>query len=524
LPTRFFGIELHQTMVLIGSQRLDINDFYRIVVTGETISLSEEVVNQVQSNHEFIAAYSKDKIIYGINTGLGPMAQYRIGDGDLNQLQYNLIRSHCTGTGDFFDELAARATVLARLNSLLQARSGVHPDTIYILEKILNKGIAPKIFRKGGVGASGDLVQLAHLALNLIGEGEMYQNGQWHNAGELLKKNSIDPLQIHLREGLALMNGTSAMTGVGILNAVNASKLIEISVILSSLINELMQSFDDHFSHELNDTKHHNGQQEIAKRMRECLSGSQLIRHRPDVLYHQKREEEVFQEKVQEYYSLRCVPQILGPIYDTWLDVQNVLENELNSVNDNPVIDHERKNVFHGGNFHGDYVSLAMDKLKIAITKLTMLSERQLNYLLNPKLNGVLPPFINTGKLGLNLGLQGMQFTATSTTAENQTLSFPMYVHSIPNNNDNQDIVSMGCNSAFITKQVIDNAFDVLAIESIAVCSAVEYLNYGDQLSGTTSLFYKSLSNMVNFTKEDVPLYNNIQKVKAHLLNFTPSK
>ena len=264
------------------------------------------------------------------------------------------------------------------------------------------------------------------------------------------------------------MNGTSAMTGVGMANIIHAHYLLVCSIMLSAITNELMKSFDDHFSFELNHVKHHKGQSKVAEVMRTLLADSKLIRKRPEHLYHRKIEEAVFTDKVQEYYSLRCVPQILGPIYDTLLEVQRVLEDEVNSANDNPVIDHEKEMVYHGGNFHGDYVSLAMDKLKIVMTKLSMLSERQLNYLLNDKLNQKLSPFINLGKLGLNFGLQGMQFTATSTVAENQTLSYPMYLHSISNNNDNQDIVSMGCNAALMTRKVIDNSFDVLAVQTLA--------------------------------------------------------
>jgi histidine ammonia-lyase len=225
----------------------------------------------------------------------------------------------------------------------------------------------------------------------------------------------------------------------------------------------------------------------------------------------------VFTDKVQEYYSLRCVPQILGPVYDALYEVQQVLENEVNSANDNPVIDHEKEMVYHGGNFHGDYVALAMDKLKIVMTKLTMLSERQLNYLLNDKLNQKLSPFINLGKLGLNFGLQGMQFTATSTTAENQTLSFPMYLHSISNNNDNQDIVSMGCNAALMTKRVIDNAYDVLAIQSLALAQAIDYLQCHARLSSLTAKFYNDIRTISNPIIEDVPQYKNLPLVRKYL-------
>src|SRR5258708_17392484 len=226
------------------------------------------------------------------------------------------------------------------------------------------------------------------------------------------------------------------------------------------MINEIVEAFDDHYSLELNIVKHHKGKNRIAAIMRHILKDSKMISDRSEHLYNPDNlDQEVFEDKVQEYYSLRCVTQVLGPIYDTISQAENVVVNEINSVNDNPVIDHENHNIFHGGNFHGDYVSLEMDKLKIAITKLSMLAERQLNYLLNDKLNQKFPPFLNIGVLGFNFGMQGMHFTATSTVAENQTRSFPMDVHSIPNNNDNQDIVSMGSNSALMAEMCIDNFF-----------------------------------------------------------------
>ncbi len=189
--------------------------------------------------------------------------------------------------------------------------------------------------------------------------------------------------------------------------------------------------------------------------------------------------------------------------------------NELNSVNDNPVIDHENHNVFHGGNFHGDYISLEMDKLKIAITKLSMLSERQLNYLLNDKLNNKFPPFLNLGTLGFHFGMQGMQFTATSTVAENQTLSFPMYVHSIPNNNDNQDIVSMGCNAALMTKKVLDNALDVLTIQLMALVQAVDYLDCSSKLSSITRQVYDDVRKVFPKFIEDKPKYLDLKRVRG---------
>jgi len=219
---------------------------------------------------------------------------------------------------------------------------------------------------------------------------------------------------------------------------------------------------------------------------------------------------------------LRCVTQVLGPVYDTIANTEQVVVDELNSVNDNPVVDVANHNIFHGGNFHGDYVSLEMDKLKTAITKLSMLSERQLNYLLNDKLNQKFPPFVNLGVLGFNFGMQGMQFTATSTVAENQTLSFPMYVHSIPNNNDNQDIVSMGCNAALITKRVIDNSFEVIAIQAVTIMQAIDYLGCVPRLSVNTQAVYKQVRRIFPKFIEDQPRYKEMEQVKEYFENAEP--
>jgi len=258
--------------------------------------------------------------------------------------------------------------------------------------------------------------------------------------------------------------------------------------------------------------------------MKFILKDSRLIRRRADHLYNNDKavEVDVFTHKVQEYYSLRCVPQVIGPVQDTILYASHILMNEVNSTSDNPIIDGEHHNVYHGGNFHGDYVALEMDKLKIAITKLSMLAERQLNYLLNPKLNEKLPPFVNLGKLGLNLGMQGVQFTAVSTVAENQTLSFPMSIHSITNNNDNQDIVSMGTNAALMTKKVIDNTYQVIAIEMISILQAIDYLNIKDKLSSYSRSKYEDLRKIVPVFTEDTSKYKDIWNIEQYIMENKP--
>ncbi|MDQ1097938.1 MULTISPECIES: HAL/PAL/TAL family ammonia-lyase [Chryseobacterium] len=497
---------------------LELKDFQKIIIENENIELDDALLMRVEESFRFLKEFSKDKVIYGVNTGFGPMAQFKIGDADTHQLQYNLIRSHSSGIGNPLPADEVKACMLARMNTLSLGKSGVHHSVVELLKELINRDIIPLIFEHGGVGASGDLVQLAHLALVLIGEGEVFYKGQRKRTAEVFEAEGLQPIAVEIREGLALMNGTSVMSGIGAVNAFKAGRLTEISLQLSCAINEIVRAYDDHLSEALNATKRHYGQQKIAERMREHLADSKLIRKRADHLYTRFEEQEkIFKDKVQEYYSLRCVPQILGPVLDTLEYTEKVLENEINSANDNPIINVEDQHVYHGGNFHGDYVALEMDKLKIAVTKLTMLAERQLNYLLNAKINEILPPFVNLGRLGLNFGMQGVQFTATSTTAESQMLSNPMYIHSIPNNNDNQDIVSMGTNAAVICRKVIENAFEVLSIEAITIVQAIDYLGFQDQVSSSTKALYDEIRNIIPVFSDDMVMYPYLEEVKKYL-------
>jgi histidine ammonia-lyase len=503
--------------VVIINEKLQLNQIESILFKAGKIEITPDVLANVKAGFDFLKKFSDEKLIYGINTGFGPMAQYRVSDEFRSQLQYNLIRSHSTGTGALLPPLYVRSVMLARLGTFLQGYSGVHPEIILLLTEFINRGIYPLIFEHGSVGASGDLVQLAHIALCLIGEGEAIYEGKRRPASEVLSQSGLKPIQIHIREGLALVNGTSAMTGIGLVNLIYAKKLLNLAVIASCMVNEIAAAFDDYFSLELNRTKLHHGQLLIAEKMRNILRHGKRIRKREDFFYQRRAEEEYICDKVQEYYSLRCVPQILGPVSDEIENAETVLINEVNSASDNPIVDRVAGNVFHGGNFHGDYVSFEMDKLKIAVTKLTMLAERQMNYLFHDRINNILPPFVNLGVKGLNYGLQAAQFTATSTTAESQTLSNPMYVHSIPNNNDNQDIVSMGTNAAQITKTVIENAFQVLSIHFMAIVQAVDYLKIQDSLSDATKIIYTEIRSFFPVFIEDTPKYEDIERMNRYL-------
>lgn len=497
---------------------MQLQEVENLLFNKGKITIGESAVRLVEQSYQFLKAFAHDKIIYGINTGFGPMAQYRIDDESLNKLQYNIIRSHSYGAGEPLTAIYVKAAILARLQTFLRGKSGVHPDVVHILAQFFNEDIIPFIPQHGSVGASGDLVQLAHLALTLIGEGQVFYRGELRNTADVLQQLNISPLKMYIREGLAVTNGTSVMTGIGLVNLIYAKRLLNWAIAASVMMNEVAASYDDFMAPALNSLKDHKGQQAVAEAMRDLSADSRLLRKRQDILYNHC-EQKIFDHKVQPFYSLRCVPQVLGPVFDEIKNIEKTLISELNSADDNPIVDEQTRTVYHGGNFHGDYVSLAMDKLKIVITKLTMLCERQLNYLLHDKVNEILPPFLNMGTLGLDYGLQAAQFTATSTTAECQTLSNPMYVHSIPNNNDNQDIVSMGTNSALIARHVIGNAFQVMAIHIVALSQAVDCLGVHQKLSSHSQKIYSDIRNIFPTIVDDKPRYGEMAEVENYLKN-----
>ncbi len=492
---------------------MSIDELYTILYKGVAFRPSDEALERVRNSYAFLREFAKDKVIYGINTGFGPMAQWRVEDDHLKELQYNIIRSHATGAGKPLADDYVRAAMYARLGSFLQGKSGVHEDIVHLLTAFLNRGIIPFIPEHGSVGASGDLVQLAHIALCLIGEGKVHYRGEWLPAGEVLANEGLQPINIYIREGLSATNGTSVMTGIAAVNQLHAENLLRLAVLSSVWMNEIAASYDDLMSEPLNACRRHSGQIRIAEQMRELAAGSRRLQQREHALYNGGHTEQVFKDKVQPYYSLRCTPQILGPILETLDNAHRVIDGELNAASDNPIIDFETRNVYHGGNFHGDYISLEEDKVKIALVRLVMTAERQLNYLMHDRINGILPPFLNRGTLGLHYGMQAMQFTATSTTAECQTLAMPNYVHSIPNNNDNQDIVSMGTNTAELCAKVIDNAYQVIAILFMALAQATDCLDIRSQLAPATGRAYDELRTFVPELVTDRPHYDEIVRV-----------
>jgi histidine ammonia-lyase len=489
--------------------KLTITDLKEIINGNKTYLFDKKDVNNSLKSFNFLKYFSKNNLVYGVNTGFGPMVDFKISQEDQAKLQYNLIRSHSSGMGPVLPPEVVKVIMIIRLHTFLQGKSGVSQSLIYTLANYIDKGIYPDIYEHGGVGASGDLVQLAHLALGIIGEGFGINNeGKRGYISKLINESNILPHKLELRDGLAMINGTACMTSLSTINIINSRILIKWSIKIAAMMLEIFGSYDDYISKELNDAKLHKGQNEISLKIRKILESSDLITNRYSG----------GDKNFQEFYSVRCTPQVLGPILDTINFSELVVENEINSVDDNPIIDYDNQKILHGGNFHGDYVSFEMDKLKVAITKLTMLTERQLNLLLNSKTNKILPPFLNIGTLGLNYGMQGVQFTATSTTAESQMLSNPMSVHSITCNNDNQDIVSMGTNSALITKKVIDNAFQVMSIQLMACVKSLEILKAEKKVCNETKRTIDTVKELIgsNSVDDDI-FYNKLKKIENYL-------
>jgi histidine ammonia-lyase len=366
--------------------------------------------------------------------------------------------------------------MIVRLNTLLKGYSGISEELAEHLAKFINKKILPVIPEHGAVGTSGDLVQLAHIALALIGEGEVWYEGKRVATKQVLKKLNIAPYVLKPKEGLSLINGTSVMTGILALLVIQSQKVVEIAIRTGAWALEAVEGARDSIDPVLHEVRPHPGQIYVAKTMFSILRSSHRIVERKHL---QKRytlgdDVQSLPKSFQEVYSLRCTPQILGPIYDTVMQAHRTVSIEMNSVTDNPIVDVKNSNFIHGGNFHGDYIAVAADHLKQGLVKLTILTERRVNFFFSNHINLTFPPFLNVAKPGLTLSLQALQFVATSTTAQSQSLAYPHSLHSISTNADNQDVVSMGTDAALMAAKVLDNAFILLTIELATLAQATD--------------------------------------------------
>ncbi|MGV3489475.1 MAG: histidine ammonia-lyase [Tuberibacillus sp.] len=448
-------------MFILDGESLDIQAFERIVFKNERVEPSLESVARVIKSRQAVEAIVRDKkVVYGITTGFGKLSDVTIDQDQTEELQINLIRSHACGVGEPFPEKVSRGMLILRANALLKGFSGVRPIIIERLIDYLNQHIHPVIPQQGSLGASGDLAPLSHLALALVGEGEVIFKGERRPTAAVLEECGIQPITLTAKEGLALINGTQAMTAQGAVAFIEAVRLAKVAEASAALTMEALEGIITAFDDDVHKARGYREQRDVAERMRHLLDGSQLVTQQGE-------------KKVQDAYSLRCIPQVHGASWRAIHYVEDVLNIEMNAATDNPLIFDDGKKVISGGNFHGQPVALAMDFLKIAMAELANISERRIERLVNPQLND-LPPFLSKHP-GVESGAMILQYTAASLVSENKTLAHPASVDSIPSSANQEDHVSMGTIGSRHCYQIIQNVRRVLAIELICAMQALEF-------------------------------------------------
>jgi histidine ammonia-lyase len=413
----------------------------------------------------------ENRVAYAINTGVGKLSDVHIEPAQNRQLQLNLIRSHSAGVGEPLSQEETRAMMLLRANSLAKGFSGVRPQVIDLICAMLNKGVHPVVPSQGSVGASGDLAPLAHLALAMIGEGHVWQENAWQEnartpSGEVLRQSQIVPLAPEAKEAISLINGTQAMLAVGTLSLMAAETLAETADVLGAMSLDALHGTDVAFDARIHAARPHAGQIKVATNLRRLIAGSEI------------RESHKACGRVQDAYSLRCIPQVHGAVRDTLEFCRRTFEIEMNSAVDNPLVfvkGNGEGDILSGGNFHGEPLAFALDYLAIALSALAGISERRIERLVNPALNEGLPPFL-APDAGINSGFMMPQVTAAALASENKVLAHPASVDSITTSGNKEDYVSMGMTAAIKLKKVVANTTYVLAIEACAAAQALDFL------------------------------------------------
>ncbi len=440
----------------------------------------------------------KGKPVYGINTGFGALASKQIATEDLEQLQYNLIRSHCTGVGRPFSRNISRAIMLSRANCLIQGYSGVTPETIQLLLDFINFGITPVIPEKGSVGASGDLAPLSHVALALIGEGEVEYQGKIMRSDFAIHQIGKTPAKLGPKDGLALINGTSVMLALGCLALVDAKRIVKQADIISCLTLDAVRGTATPFDERISLLKPQPGQLDVSRNLLKILKDSEILFSHPD------------DGKVQDPYSLRCIPQVHGACRQTLRHSEEVLTIELNSVTDNPLVFVETGDVVSGGNFHGEALALTMDYLAMGLSEICSIAERRVEKMMNPHFSD-LPAFL-TKNSGLNSGLMIAHVTLAALASENKYLCHPASVDSIPTSTDKEDHVSMGVTSGRKLLEVVENVKMGLAIELLCNTQGLEFLR-PLKTSPALEKVHKLVRKHVQIIEEDRTFHKDIESL-----------
>jgi histidine ammonia-lyase len=451
-------------MIELSGQRLSLEEIVRVSRGAETVTLAEEARARMADSRRVVEQITDSgRVVYGVNTGFGKLADIRIAPSELRELQLNLVRSHACGVGPPLSEAETRAVLLLRANVLALGYSGARPLIIETLLAMLERSVHPLIPEKGSVGASGDLAPLAHLALAVIGEGEAFYKGERMASSEALKRAGLEPVELEAKEGLALLNGTQAMGAVGALALHRAERLARVADVAGAMTLEALRGTPVAFDHRIHAARPHPGQMEVAAHLRELLNESEI------------RASHVENDpRVQDAYSLRCMPQVHGAVRGALQHARQIVETETGSATDNPLVFAGDDEVLSGGNFHGAPLALAFDYAAIALTDLMSITERRIDRLVNPDSNEGLPPFL-TAQPGISSGFMMAQVTAAALLAESRVLAHPVSIDNVPTDGGKEDHVSMGMTASTKLRAVVENAEYAVSIELLAAAEGLEY-------------------------------------------------
>jgi len=486
--------------VSVGLKKMKLAHLVAIARQGAGVRLTDTARRLVRKSRSLVDQWvQQGKTIYGVTTGFGALSDVAISPADTRQLQLNILMSHAAGVGKPLSIEAVRAIMALRVNDLARANSSASLATVEQLAALINNGITPVVPEKGSVGASGDLCPLAHLALVLIGMGEAFLGGQRVSGAAALERCGLEPIQLDAGEGLALVNGTQVMTGLGALAVYDARQLCKLSTIAASMSLEVLMGSRTEFDPRIHAVRPHRGQAVIAENMLRITQNSEIVSSHKDC------------SRVQDAYSLRCAPQVQGASHDAIAYTEGVIETEMNSSTNNPLIFHDSEEFLLGGNFHGQPVALAMDFMSMAVAELANISERRIERLVNPKLSGMPAFLVRDG--GLNSGLMIAQYVAAALVSENKVLCHPASVDSIPTSANKEDHVSMGTIAARQCREIVTNAESVIAIELLCVAQAMDLFTNLKSGEGTCAA-YRSIREEIPHLSEDRVLAHDIEAMQ----------
>jgi histidine ammonia-lyase len=488
-------------MFELDGQSLSLAQIDAVARGAERVTLSANARKRLADSRSVVEKIiAEGRTVYGVNTGFGRLSDVHIPSSELRELQLNLVRSTACGVGPPLSEAETRAMLLLRANVLANGLSGARPVVAETLIAMLERGVVPVIPEKGSVGASGDLAPLAHLALTAIGEGEAFWRGERMESAAAMRLAAIEPLQLEAKEGLALLNGTQGMTAVGGLALHRAVRLAQVADIAGAMTLEALRDTPVAFDPRIHDARPHAGQIEVAAHLRDLLRDSEI------------RESHLENDpRVQDAYSLRCMPQVHGAVRGALSHAREVIETETGSVTDNPLVFADTSEVLSGGNFHGAPVAFALDYAAIVLVDLAGISERRIERLVNPDLNEGLPPFLTTHP-GTASGYMVPQITAVALISEMKVLSHPASVDNLPTSGGKEDHVSMGMTAATKLRSIVDNAEHVIAIELLSAAEGLEYRAPLQPGRGVKQAYEIIRSHVPRLTR-DRPLSNDIQTI-----------